>query len=211
MPPLVIHALVPLSTHSSLASSYTARVRSEETSEPASGSRHAERAELDVVGGAEALRHPLHDLLGRAVAGDAGGGEARAEDGQADAGVTPEQLLERDRQRQAGGVADRGLGEEVEGVEADLGRLLDDRPRELLPLVPLVGGRADDLLGEVVDPLLDLLLIFVQVQGELSHPTCPWSCGDPMSYRSVTKTTNPPPGVETGGTAPTGKRQQLHR
>jgi hypothetical protein len=38
MPPLVIHALVPLSTHSSLASSYTARVRSELTSEPASGS-----------------------------------------------------------------------------------------------------------------------------------------------------------------------------
>ncbi len=38
MPPLVIHALVPFSTHSSLASSYTARVRSELTSDPASGS-----------------------------------------------------------------------------------------------------------------------------------------------------------------------------
>ena len=38
MPPLVIHALVPLSTHSSLASSYTARVRNDDTSEPASGS-----------------------------------------------------------------------------------------------------------------------------------------------------------------------------
>ena len=38
MPPLVIHALVPFSNHSSLASSYTARVRSDETSDPASGS-----------------------------------------------------------------------------------------------------------------------------------------------------------------------------
>ncbi len=38
MPPLLIHAFVPFSTHSSLASSYTARVRNDETSEPASGS-----------------------------------------------------------------------------------------------------------------------------------------------------------------------------
>src|SRR5436853_4212908 len=41
MPPLVIHVLVPLSTHSSFASSYTARVRNDETSEPASGSETA--------------------------------------------------------------------------------------------------------------------------------------------------------------------------
>ncbi len=38
MPPFVIQALVPFSTHSSLASSYTARVRNDETSDPASGS-----------------------------------------------------------------------------------------------------------------------------------------------------------------------------
>ena len=38
MPPFVIHALVPFSTHSSAASSYTALVLSELTSEPASGS-----------------------------------------------------------------------------------------------------------------------------------------------------------------------------
>ncbi len=38
MPPLVAQAFWPLSTHSSLASSYLARVRSEDTSEPASGS-----------------------------------------------------------------------------------------------------------------------------------------------------------------------------
>src|SRR3954447_3766737 len=38
MPPLVAHALVPLSTHSSFASSYTARVFNDDTSDPASGS-----------------------------------------------------------------------------------------------------------------------------------------------------------------------------
>ena len=38
IPPLVAQVLVPLSTHSSLASSYVARVRIAPTSEPASGS-----------------------------------------------------------------------------------------------------------------------------------------------------------------------------
>lgn len=44
MPPLVAQVLVPLSTHSSLASSYTARVRMEATSEPASGSEEQKAA-----------------------------------------------------------------------------------------------------------------------------------------------------------------------
>lgn len=38
IPPLVAYAFCPLSTHSSVASSYTARVRMAATSEPASGS-----------------------------------------------------------------------------------------------------------------------------------------------------------------------------
>ena len=38
IPPLVAHAFWPLMTHSSVASSYFARVRREDTSEPASGS-----------------------------------------------------------------------------------------------------------------------------------------------------------------------------
>ena len=46
MPPLVIQVLVPLSTHSSLASSYSARVRRELTSDPASGSDTAKAASL---------------------------------------------------------------------------------------------------------------------------------------------------------------------
>jgi hypothetical protein len=50
MPPLVAHAFWPLSTHSSLASSYLARVRSEETSEPASGSETQNAATLGSSG-----------------------------------------------------------------------------------------------------------------------------------------------------------------
>ena len=61
------------------------------------------------------------------------------------------------------------LGEEVEGVEADLGRLLDDRPRRLLALVPFVGGRSDDVLGEVVHPFLELELVLVELEREVGH------------------------------------------
>ena len=46
MPPLVAQAFWPLITHSSLASSYFARVRSDETSEPASGSEEQNAATL---------------------------------------------------------------------------------------------------------------------------------------------------------------------
>ncbi len=51
MPPLVIQVLVPLRTHSSVASSYTARVRMALTSDPASGSdtQKAARATLSGV------------------------------------------------------------------------------------------------------------------------------------------------------------------
>ena len=132
------------------------------------GFGHAERAELHVVGGAVALRHPLHDLLGSAVAGDAGRRERRAHDRHADAGVTPEDLLDGDRKGQAGRVA-HGVQEEVGAVEPDLCSLLHDRPWELLTLVPLVGGRTDDSLGEVVDPLLDLDLIFGEIEREIGH------------------------------------------
>ena len=58
----------------------------------------------------------------------AGDRERGAHDRHADAGVAPEQLLVDDRQRQAGRVGVE-LGERLEAVEADLRRLLDDRPR----------------------------------------------------------------------------------
>ena len=132
------------------------------------GLGHAERGQLDVVGRPEALRDPLADLLGRAVGEDAGHGERRAEDGQRDAGVAPTHLLVDEAHEQAGRVGE-ALGDEVEGVQPDLGRLLDDGPRRLFTLVPLGAGGAHDVLGELVDPLGDLELVLVEVEGEVGH------------------------------------------
>ena len=50
MPPFVIQVLVPLMTHSSLASSYLAEVRSELTSDPASASETAKAAVANLSG-----------------------------------------------------------------------------------------------------------------------------------------------------------------
>ena len=132
------------------------------------GLAHAEGTELDLVGGAVALRHPLHDLLRGAVARDACRGEGGSEDREADAGVAPPQLLEAHRQRQAGGIGEC-VRHEVEAVEADVRRLLHDGPWELLTLVPLVSDRAHHVLGEVVDPLLQLQLVLVEVEREVRH------------------------------------------
>ena len=77
-------------------------------------------------------------------------------------------LLAGDGQREPGRVGP-AVGEELEAVEADLGGLLDDRPRRLLALVPLGGGRAHDLFGEAVHPVAQVPLFLVQVERELSH------------------------------------------
>ena len=61
-------------------------------------------------------------------------------------------------------------GQEVERVEADLGGLLEHRPRELLALVPLGGGRPDHVGGEVVQPVPELDVVLVQLEGR-SHAT----------------------------------------
>jgi hypothetical protein len=127
-----------------------------------------EGTELDLVGGAEALRDPLGDLLGGSVAGDARHGEGAPEDGHGQPGVAPAKLLAGQREGEALGVGE-DVGDELPGVEADLGRLLDDGPGRLFALVPLGRSRAQDLLGEVVDPLLDLELILVELQAELGH------------------------------------------
>ena len=85
-----------------------------------------------------------------------------------DAGIAPEELLDRDRQRQAGLVCQR-VHHEVPAVQTDLAACCTTRLRELLALVPFVGRGAHDVVGEVVDPLLDLDLVFVEMQGELGH------------------------------------------
>src|SRR5690349_10313597 len=88
-----------------------------------------------------------------------------AEQGHADAGVTPEQLLADDRQQQAGRVYEEAHGR-LQAVEPGPGRFLNDRPRRLLALVPLVRGRPDDLGRELVHPVAKLLLVVVQLHAE---------------------------------------------
>jgi hypothetical protein len=132
------------------------------------GLAHAVGTELELLGRAEALGHPLEHLLHGPGSGDAGGGEPGPEDGETDAGIPPEQLLEGDRQGQALRVL-QGVGEEVEAVQPDLGGLLDDGIREFLGLVPLMGRGPDDFLGEVMDPFLDLELVLAEREGELGH------------------------------------------
>src|SRR3954470_4540245 len=129
------------------------------------GLAHAERGDLRLVLGPEALRDPLHRLVGRARAEDAGDGERGTHDRHADPGVAPEELLVDDRQGEAGRVAPE-LRDRLEAVEADLGGLLDDRPGRLLALVPLRGGGADGVLAEAVDPLADVELVLVEGEGE---------------------------------------------
>ncbi len=132
------------------------------------GLAHAEGAELDLLRRAVALRHPFTDLLQRAVGDDPRDRERAAEDRERDAGVTPAHLLAHDRPREPGRVGDR-VGPELHRVETVPGGLLDDGPRGLLPLVPLVGDGPDDVLGEVVDPLLDLELVLVELEREIGH------------------------------------------
>ncbi len=161
MPPLVAHAFWPFSTHSLLASSNLARVRTLRHVRARVGLRSAERGHLQVIGRAEAAGDPLADLLAAALAEDRGHGQRGAHDRHADTGVAPEQLLVDDRQRQAGGVGEE-LGEPFEPVQPDLGGLLDDRPGGLLLLVPLVRGGSHHVGGEAVDPLADVLLVLGQ-------------------------------------------------
>ncbi len=96
----------------------------------------------------------------------------------ADAGVAPEHLLDGDRERQTGRVTQHRVGEELERVETNVRSLLDDRVGELLLVVPLLAGRAKDVLGEVVDPLLDLQLVFVEREREVGHQESPFGVYD---------------------------------
>jgi hypothetical protein len=89
--------------------------------------------------------------------------ERGADDGQPDAGVTPEELFQGDRQPEPGLL--EGLrGEEVDRVQPDLRGLLDDLPGGLLALVVLVRRGAYDVLGELVHPLLQLELVLGEVE-----------------------------------------------
>ena len=168
MPPLVAQAFWPLSTHSSVASSYRARVRYPATSEPAWGSEAQNAASFGSDSSPKHSGTHSASCSGSPPREDARDGETGAHQGQGDAGVTPEQFLGGDRQRQPDRVGEPGR-EGLEAVEADLRRLLDDRPRRLLALVPLGGGRPDHVAGEAVHPVAQVGLVFVQFEREATH------------------------------------------
>ena len=99
----------------------------------------------------------------------------RADDGQADARVAPEQLLHGERRPSPVSLEALG-GEEVERVQPDLGGLLEHRPRGLLALVPLGRSRAYDVLGEGVHPLLQVDVVRAELEARrrggsvVAHP-----------------------------------------
>ncbi len=114
---------------------------------------------------AEALRDPFDELVRRPRRVDRRHREGGPHDRHPDSGIAPEELLVDDRHRQPGGIHPE-LRDALEPVEADLGGLLDHRPRGFLALVPLVGGGAHHLLGEAVHPVADVLLVLAQLQVE---------------------------------------------
>ena len=57
------------------------------------------------------------------------------------------------------------LGEQLHRVQADLGRLLDDRPRRLFAFVPFRRRRPDHVGGELVHPVPDV----DEVRGQLKE------------------------------------------
>jgi hypothetical protein len=122
-----------------------------------------ERADRRLLNGAETGWDPGRDLLGRALREDGGDRQSRALDGEGDPGATPGQLLGDQRRHDAGGVGVHLL-EEVDPVKANLGGLLDHRPRELLRLVVLHRDGPDLLLREGVDPFPDLPLLVTQLE-----------------------------------------------
>ena len=143
-----------------------------DTSEPAPGSDAQKDASMRLVDGAEHLRQPLAELLGRSGRGQRRRGQAGAQDRQRDARVTPEHLLE-DRQHAEPARLGGLRREQFHRVQADLGGLLDDRPRRLLALVPFRRRGSDDLLSEVVNPVTDLDDVLGQLERK-RHATGPF-------------------------------------
>jgi hypothetical protein len=129
----------------------------------------AERAQLHLSRTAEHLRAPLPDLLGRPVGHDGDRGQRTARQRQPDPGIAPEQFLERDRDAKPGFLQVLS-GVEVQRVQPDLGGLLQHRPRGLLALVPLRGGRADHRRRELVQPVPHLHQVIPEFKGESRAP-----------------------------------------
>ena len=139
-----------------------------------------ERAHLGLGRGAEQLGGPAGHLLGGAAGHQGDQRQPAAEDAEGDAGTAPAELLDQQRLEDAGLVlADHAV--EVHAVEADVGRLGQDRPGEVLGLVVVGRDRPDLPLGELAGPFLGGHLVFGEREADhgqiLSRNCC---------YRSVT-------------------------
>ena len=169
MPPLVAQAFWPLSTHSPAASSKRARVRTAETSEPAFGSEEQKAATLTSSGVPK--QRGIHSPICSGLPCPKIEATARAVP-MIDIPIPASP--QNSSSLTIGSVRPDGVGEELgqpfEAVQPDLGGLLDDRPRRLLLLVPLVGGRAHDVGGEAVDPVADVLLVLGELEREDRPP-----------------------------------------
>jgi hypothetical protein len=120
-------------------------------------------AELDVVAGTEALRHPFGDLLRRAGRGNARRGQRGGLYRERDARAAPVQLLGVDDREQAIGIAGHVL-DVVDPVEAPFARRLDRVPGHALLAVVLGRDGPDDLPREAAATLLELELLVVELE-----------------------------------------------
>jgi hypothetical protein len=163
MPPLVMNTFWPFRTQSS--PSRTARVRRLETSEPAPGSVTANAPHLGLGRGAEQLGGPAGTWPGVPLAMRATRA-ARCRRCPARCRRSPSRAP-----RPAGAGGCRSRPRRPSGRSpcrtADVGRLGDDRPGELLGLVVVGRDRPDLLLGELACPLLRGHLVFGE--GKADH------------------------------------------
>lgn len=166
MPPFVAQVLTPLSTQSD--PSGTARVRMAPTSEPASGSEAQKAPSLTSFSVPNICGS--HSPICSGVPLEARAAAARPVPviDRPMPAVAPEEFLERHGQRQAALLEPLG-GEEVEGVEPYLGRLLDDRPGRLLAFVPFRARGADHVAGERVHPVAYLDHVVTELRAEPRH------------------------------------------
>ena len=67
------------------------------------------------------------------------------------------------------GIVQHDLGHELPAVEPDLCCLLNHGPGERFALIPFGRRGANHGLRKVVHPLLQLQLVFAEIQGELGH------------------------------------------
>lgn len=84
--------------------------------------------------------------------------------------LPPESFFVDDRQRKAALVGEE-LGDTFEAVEAILAASWTTGHSELF-LVPFMGGRADHVLCETVDPLTDVLLVLAEFEAERRFVGC---------------------------------------